>query len=127
MLRKYELPTLNELVTLDLNKQLLKGLCTKAVNSYKTKSLVADIKTKKSSCYLSTHSLRVGLPHLIIWRDTEAGGQVRRSSILLYTTMTLNVLLSGDESLPHNLNVAIFDSVQKYILATKRFSSNRTR
>ena len=49
------------------------------------------------------------------------------SSILLYTTMTLNVLLSGDESLPHNLNVAIFDSVQKYILATKRFSSNRTR
>ena len=49
------------------------------------------------------------------------------NSILLYTTMTLNVLLSGDESLPHNLNVAIFDSVQKYILATKRFSSNRTR
>ena len=68
--------SLNELVILDLSKQQWKGLCTKAVNSYWTMSLVADIRTKKSLGYLSTNSLRVGLPHLI-WRDIQAGGQVR--------------------------------------------------
>ena len=63
------------LTFLDLSKQHRKGLCTKAVNSYWTKSLVAVIKAKKSLCSLSTHSLRVGLPCLI-WRDIEAAGQV---------------------------------------------------
>ena len=45
------------------------------------------------------------------------------NTISRYTALTLNVLLSGDETLPFALNVAIFESVQKYILATKRFNT----
>ena len=40
-----------------------------------------------------------------------------------YTALTLNVLLSGDETLPFASNVVIFESAQKYILATKRFDT----
>ena len=77
-------------MTLDLSIQW-KGLCTKAVNLYWTKSLVAYIKTKKSLRYLSTNSLRVGLPQLI-WRDIQAGDQVKRSIVrarILTGTYTL--------------------------------------
>ena len=45
------------------------------------------------------------------------------NTISRYTALTLNVLLSGDETLPFASNVAIFESVQKYILATKRFNT----
>ena len=48
------------------------------------------------------------------------------NTVLLYTTLTLNVLLSGDEMLSHTSNVAIFESVQRYRLATKRFNTNTT-
>ena len=37
------------------------------------------------------------------------------NKVLLYTTMTLNVLLSRVDMLAHTSNVAIFESVQRYI------------
>ena len=42
-------------------------------------------------------------------------------TISQYTTVTLNVLLFGDDTLPLSSNVAIFKCVQKYISDTKRF------
>ena len=49
----------------------------------------------------------------------------QRNNLILtisqYTTVTLNVLLFGDDTLPLSSNVAIFKCVQKYISDTKRF------
>ena len=38
-----------------------------------------------------------------------------------YQTISLNLLLYGDASLPYTTNVLIFEKVQKYISDTKRF------
>ena len=46
-------------------------MCAKAVNSFWTKQLVGDIKTKKILRYLSIHNLRVGTTHLV-WRTVES-------------------------------------------------------
>ena len=42
-------------------------------------------------------------------------------TIFQYTTVTLNVLLFGDDNLPLSSNVAIFKCIRKYISDTKRF------
>ena len=44
------------------------------------------------------------------------------NTVSRYTALTFNVLLSGDETLPFASDVAIFESVQKCILVTKRFN-----
>ena len=41
-----------------------------------------------------------------------------------YQTVTLKLLLYGDVTLPLDINISIFNNVQKYILDTKRFTSN---
>ena len=43
----------------------------KAVNSFWTKQLVSDIKTKKTLKYLSVLNLRIGTTHLV-WRTVES-------------------------------------------------------
>ena len=46
-------------------------MCTKAVNSFWTKQLVGDIKTKKTLRYLPIHNMRVETTHLV-WRTVES-------------------------------------------------------
>ena len=48
ILQKYELPFLCQLVCSNLTKLQWKHMCVKAVNSFWTKQLVSDIKTKKT-------------------------------------------------------------------------------
>ena len=45
-------------------------MCTKPLNSFWTKQLVGDIKTKKTFRYLPIHNLQVGTTHLV-WRTVE--------------------------------------------------------
>ena len=53
---------------------------TKAINLFWTKTLVTDIKSKKTLPYLEVHSLRVGRTHLT-WREIETASQVKRSIV----------------------------------------------
>ena len=77
---KYELPSLNQIVVLDISKGQWKSMCIKAIISFWTKVFVKDIKSKKTLQYLKTNSLRVGTTHLV-WRNLEATRQVKRSIV----------------------------------------------
>ena len=46
-------------------------MCTRAINSFWTKHLLCDIKTKKTLKYLSIHNLRVGTTHMV-WKTVES-------------------------------------------------------
>ena len=51
-LLKDELPSLNQIVVLDISKGQWKSMCIKAINSFLTKVFVKDIKSKKTLQYL---------------------------------------------------------------------------
>ena len=46
-------------------------MCTRAINSFWTKQLVCDIKTKKTLKHLSIHNLRVGTTNMV-WTTVES-------------------------------------------------------
>ena len=46
-------------------------MCTRVINSFWTKQLVCDIKTKKTLKYLSIHNLRVGTTHMV-WKTVQS-------------------------------------------------------
>ena len=71
ILQKYELPSLGQLFCSNFTKLQWKHMCTKAVNTFWTKQLVNDIKTKKSLKNLSVNNLCVGTTQLI-WRTVES-------------------------------------------------------
>ena len=71
ILEQYNLPPLGQLFCSNFTKLQWKHMCTKAVNSFWTKQLVGDIKTKKTLRYLPIHNLRVGTTHLV-WRTVES-------------------------------------------------------
>ena len=65
VLEQYGLPTLSNLMPLDIGKEQWKILCKKAIASYWTKLYGDDIKTKKTLKYLSVPGLCVGHSHLV--------------------------------------------------------------
>ena len=80
ILSLYNLPSLGQLFCSNFTKLQWKHMCTKAVNSFWTKQLVGDIKTKKTLRYLPIHNLRVVTTHLV-WRTVESSvADVKKAS-----------------------------------------------
>ena len=71
ILQKYDLPSLCQLICSNFTKLQWKHMCTRAINSFWTKHLVCDIKTKKTLKYLPIHNLRVGTTHMV-WKTVES-------------------------------------------------------
>ena len=67
-------------------------MCTKDVNTFWTKQLVNDIKTKKSLKNLSVNNLRVGTTHLI-WRTVESSVTDVRKAVVKARILTGTYIL----------------------------------
>ena len=63
VLEKYGLPTLSQLIALNLEKLRWKIMSRKAVETFCSKVYVNDIKSKKTLRHLSVRDLRVGRTH----------------------------------------------------------------
>lgn len=92
ILQKYELPSLCELYCSNFTKLQWKQKCVKAVNSFWTKELISDIKTKKTLKYLSVQNLRIGSTHLV-WRTVESSVADVRKAVVKARILTGTYIL----------------------------------
>lgn len=92
ILQKYELPSLCELYCSNFTKLQWKQKCVKAINSFWTRELIGDIKTKKTLKYLSVQNLRVGSPHLL-WRTVESSVTDVRKAVIKARILTGTYIL----------------------------------
>ena len=92
ILQKDALPSLGQLFCCNFTKLQWKHMCTKAVNTFWTKQLVNDIKTKKSLKNLSVNNLRVGTTHLI-WRTVESSVTDVRKAVVKARILTGTYIL----------------------------------
>ena len=79
-------------------------MCTRAVNSYWTKQLVCDIKSKKSFKYLPEHNLRVGTTHPV-WRNVESSVLDIKKAVVKARILTWTYILKKNRHIFSNSTV----------------------
>lgn len=92
ILAQYELPSLYQLVCSKISKLQWKKLCVKHVNSYWSRNLVREIKTKKTLRYLSVNNLRIGTTHLV-WRTIDSSVSDVRKGVVKARILTGTYIL----------------------------------
>ena len=80
VLEKYSLPTLSQHIASVIGKLQWKNICKQAIESYRIKLYVDDIKTKKTSRYLSVCGLCVSRTPLV-WQNLESVSAVRKGIV----------------------------------------------
>ena len=92
ILELYELPSLSQLVCSEISKIQWKQLCAKHVNSYWSRKLASEIKTKKTLKYLSVNNLRIGTTHLV-WRTLDSSVSDVRKGVVKARILTGTYIL----------------------------------
>ena len=92
ILQQYKLPSLCQLFSSSVTKLQWKHMCRKAINSFWTKQLVSDIKTKKTLKYLSCYNLSVDNTHLV-WRTVDNSVMDVRKAVVKARILTGTYIL----------------------------------
>ena len=123
ILELYELPSLSQLVCSEMSKTQWKQLCAKHVNSYWSRNLVSEIKTKKTLKYLPVNNLRIGTTHLV-WRTIDPSVSDVRKGVVKARILTGTYMLQKNrQSFSNGLVNAVCphccleDEDQLYMLA----------
>ena len=80
VLEKYDLPTVSQLLTLNISKLQWKTTYNKAIEQFWTRQCINDIKTKKTLRFLNIKTLRSGITHLV-WSSIESEAEVNKGVI----------------------------------------------